>query len=176
MAHSLLFGERSLTTVAALFGQAQDARDAAEHVVRDARLSTEQVKVLGPGDPVMEKKLEPEEPGIVRTVIKAHIALGIVGLILGLLIAWLLIVAEVGFAVSSPYYVYVVLGVFGLLGGLMSGGLVSIRPDRTILDVKVEEAVHEGQWAVVVHPTDRGQEERALDVLEHSGGDVVQTL
>ena len=176
MAHSLLFGERSLTTVAALFGQAQEARAAADHVVQDARLPTEQVKVLGPGDPAMEEKLEPEEPGIVRTVIKAHIVLGIVGLVLGLLIAWLLIVAEVDFAVSSPYYVYVVLGVFGLLGGLMSGGLVSIRPDRTLLDVKVEEAVHEGHWAVVVHPMDRGQEERALDVLEHSGGDVVHTL
>jgi hypothetical protein len=176
MPHSLLFGERSLTTVAALFGQAQDARDAAEHVVQDGRLPAEQVKVMGPGDPAIERKLEPEEPGIFHTLIKAHVVLGIVGVIGGLLLAWVLYSAGVGFAVSSPFYTFVILGIFGLLGGLMLGGLVTIRPDRTLLDTKVEEAVYEGQWAVVVHPTNRGQEERARDVLEHSGGQVVRTL
>jgi tetrahydromethanopterin S-methyltransferase subunit F len=176
MAHSLLFGERSLTTVAALFGQAQDARNAADHVVQDARLPTKWVKVIGPGDQGIESKLEPEEAGIVHTMIKSHVVLGIFGLILGMLIAWLLFFFGVEFAVSSPYYTFIVAGVFGLLIGMMSGGLITLRPDRSMLDIKVEEAVHEGQWAVVVHPTDHGEEERAVDVLEHSGGKVLHTL
>ena len=56
MTHSLLFGERSLTKMAALFGQAQDARAAAEHVVNDGRLPIAQVKVIGPDDPALSPK------------------------------------------------------------------------------------------------------------------------
>lgn len=175
MPHSILFGERSLTTVAALFGQGREARDAADHVVHDARLPTTQVWVVGPSDPAIEQKLEPEEPGIVHTVIKSHITLGIVGLIVGLLTAWVLI-THVAFAASSPYYTLIVFGGLGALLGLMTGGLVSLRFDRGLLDTKVEQAVHDGQWAVVVHPVNRGQEQRARDVLEHSGGKVFKSL
>jgi hypothetical protein len=174
--HSLLFGERSLTTVAALFGQAQDARDAAEHVVKDARLPEKQVKVLGPGDPTMERKLEPEEPGIVHTLIKSHATLGVLGLVVGLAVGGGLILAQVGWAVASPYFTVGLAAIFGAVGGMMTGGLVSIRPDRTLLDTKVETAVQEGRWAVVVHPVNHGEEERVLDVLEHTSGEVVHTL
>lgn len=176
MPHSILFGERSLTTVAALFGQAQDARDAAEHVVKDAQLPEKRVKVLGPGDPAAERKLEPEEPGIVHTLIKSHIALGVLGLIAGLLAGGALILAGVGWAVASPFFTVGVLAVFGALGGLMLGGLVSMRPDRALVDTKVETAVQEGRWAVVVHPVNHVEEERALDVLEHTKGEVLHTL
>ena len=176
MTHSLLFGERSLTKMAALFGQAQDARAAAEHVVNDARLPIAQVKVIGPDDPALSPKLEPEEPGIVHTLIRSHTTLGIAGLVVGLLASGALILAGVPFAVSSPYYTVILAAIFGALGGMMTGGLVSIRPDHDVLITKVEDAVHEGHWAVVVHPTDHDQEERARDVLEHSGGEVVKTL
>lgn len=176
MPHSILFGERSLTTVAALFGQAQDARDAAEHVVKDARLPQKQVKVLGPGDPTAERKLEPEESGIVHTLIKSHATLGVLGLIVGLLIGGALILGGVGWAVASPFFTLGLAAVFGAVGGMMAGGLVSIRPDRALLDVQVETAVQQGRWAVVVHPVNHGEEERALDVLEHTNGEVVHTL
>lgn len=69
-----------------------------------------------------------------------------------------------------------VAAVFGAVGGMMLGGLVSMRPDRALLDTKVEEAVQEGRWAVVVHPVDHDEEERARDVLEHTSGEVVHTL
>jgi hypothetical protein len=174
--HSLLFGERSLTTVAALFGQAQDARNAAEHVVKDAHLPEKQVKVMGPGDPAMERKLEPEEAGIVHTLIKSHVTLGIFGLIVGLLIGGALILGGVGWAVSSPFYTVILATGFGAIGGLLLGGFISIRPDRALLDTRVETAVQEGRWAVVVHPVNHGEEERALDVLAHSNGEVVHTL
>ena len=176
MAHSLLFGEHSLTTVAALFRRDQDARDAASHVVRDAHLPEKQVKVIGPGDAAMERKLEPEEPGIVHTLIKSHVTLGVLGLIVGLLAGGGLILAGVEWAVSSPFFTVGLAAVFGALGGMMTGGLVSIRPDRALLDIKVETAVQEGRWAVVVHPVNHGEEERALDVLEHTSGEVIHTL
>lgn len=176
MSHSMLFGERSLTTVAALFGQAQDARDAAEHVVRDARLPEKQVSALGPGVPGVARKLEPEEPGIVHTLVKSHVTLGLLGLIVGLLIGGVLILVGVGRAAASPFFTIGLAAIFGAVGGMMLGGFVSMRPDRTLLDTKVESAVEEGRWAVVVHPVDHGEEARAMDVLEHSNGEVIHTL
>lgn len=174
--HSLIFGERSLTTVAALFGQAQDARSTAEHVVKDGHLPAQRVKVMGPGDPAMERKLEPEEAGIAHTLIKSHIVLGTFGLFAGLVGAGALILGGVDWAVASPYYTIGVAAAFGAVGGMLLGGLVSLRPDRSVLDIKVETAVQEGRWAVVVHPVNHGEEERALDVLEHSNGEVVRTI
>ena len=102
--------------------------------------------------------------------------MGIAGLIAGLLFAGVLILAGVGFAVSSPFYIFFVAGLFGLFAGGMFAGLVTARPDQDLVIAKVEEAVHEGHWAVVVHPLNHDQQKRAEDVLLHSGGDVVHSL
>lgn len=176
MATSLLFGERSLTMVAAVFDQAQQARTAAEQVLHDSGLPAQQVKVMGPGDPAVESKLEPEDKGIFRTLVKAHVTLGIAGLIGGLLLAGVLILVGAGFAVSSPFYTFFVAGLFGLFAGGMFGGLMTARPDHDVVIAKVEEAVHEGHWAVVVHPLNHDQEKRAEEVLQHTGGEVVHSL
>ena len=176
MSQSMIFGEQSLTKVAALFDQAIDARAAAERVVRDGRLPMKRVLVVGPGDRALGRKLEPEDRGIFSTLLKAHISLGGAGLIVGLLFGWIQVLSGVQFAEASPYYTVGVAGAFGMIAGLILGGLVTLRPDHTVLITRVKEGLRNGQWAVVVHPTSRDQESRALNVLEHCGGAVVQTL
>lgn len=173
---SLIFGERSLSMVVGIFDQAQQARDAAQHVVDEGRLARKQVEVVGPGDPAVEQKLEPEEAGIFRTAVKAHITLGIVGMLVGLALAAALLVAGVDFVISSPYFTFIIGAVFGAMFGAMFGGLVTLRPDHDMAIVKVEEAVQEGHWAVVVHPVNHDQEARARNVLEHATGAVTGTL
>jgi hypothetical protein len=174
--HSLLFGERSLTTVAALFGQRRDARDAAQDVVHDAHLPETQVRVVGPGDPAVDRVLEPEDRGIANTLVKSHITLGLAGFIVGLTAGAILILAGVGWAVSSPVATLCLAAAFGAVVGLLLGGLVSIRPDRALLDTAVEAAIQKGRWAVIVHPFKRDEEMRALAVLQRSGGEVIRTL
>jgi hypothetical protein len=176
MTQSVIFGEQSLTKVAALFDQAIDAQAAAERVVRDGRLPLKRVLVVGPGDRALGRKLEPEDRGIFLTLLKAHISLGAGGLVAGLLFGWIQVIAGVGYAVASPYYTVGVAGALGMIAGLVLGGLVTLRPDHTMLITKVKDGLRKGQWAVVVHPTSRDQETRALNVLEHCGGAVIQTL
>ena len=173
---SVLFHESSLTKVAALFGRAMDARAAAERLIQHGRFPERQVKVVGPGDAMLDRKLEPEADGIFGTMIKAHAVLGIAGLFVGLLFAGVLLLSGVSFAVASPYSTAIVAGFFGLVGGLLLGGLVTLRPDHDVLIAEVGDAVREGHWAVVAHPRNRNQERHAVDVLAHSGGKVVQTL
>jgi hypothetical protein len=176
MASSIIFGERSLTKIAALFDQAMDARVAAERVVRDGRLPLKRVLIVGPSDRALGRKLEPEDEGIFWTLVKAHVRLGAGGLVFGLLFGWLLLISDLEFATASPYYTVGVAGMFGLIAGLLLGGLVTLRPDHTVLITRVKEGLGRGQWAVLVHPTSRDQGIRAVNVLEHCGGAVIETL
>lgn len=173
---SLLFGEHSLSKVAGVFDQADEARAVANELLRDGALEAEQVKVVSPDDPAVERKLEPEQAGIARTLIHAHIALGIAGLIAGLVVAATLLLLGVDFARSSPYYTVILAAAFGTVGGLMLGGFVSLRPDHDVLINKVEDAAHHGHWAVVVHPANHAQEVRARDVIAHSHGQLTHTF
>lgn len=173
---AMLFGERSLTKVAALFNQAIDAGAAAERVVRVGRLPLKRVLVVAPADPALGGKLEPEDRGVFSTLPRSLVGLGTAGLLLGLLSGWTLILAGVGIAVASPYYTVGLVGAFGMILGLMLGGPVTLRPDHAMLIERVREGLGNGQWAVVVHPTNREQASRALSVLERCGGDVIRTL
>lgn len=177
MSMSLLFEESSLSKiVAALFGEAMDAQAAAQRVLQSG-LPERCVKVVGPGDSMLEHRLEAEQGGIFRTIamIKAPAVLGAAGLIVGLLESGLLFLGAEDFAAPSAYYTLAVGGFLGLLAGLILGGLVTLRADHTVLTTQVEEAVRGGHWAVVVRPRNRSEEWHALNVLEHSGGEVVQT-
>ena len=173
---SVLFGERSLSKVAGVFDEGQEARSVMEEILHEAVLDPVQVQVVRPNDPAVGNKLEPEETGIARTLIRAHITLGLVGLIAGLAFAAVLILSGVDFARSSPYYTVILAAGFGTAVGMMFGGLVTLRPDHDLLIYEVEEAAQQCHWAVVVHPVDHEQEMRARQVIERSHGHLVHTF
>ena len=107
---SVLFGERSLTKVAAFFHQGRDAYAAAQRVVREGRLPIKSVVVIGPGDRSPGRKLEPEGQAIFAALLRSHLILGaaglvaglVVGLVVGLIVGGLLIAAGIEIAAASP--------------------------------------------------------------------------
>jgi hypothetical protein len=173
---SVLFGERSLTKVAAFFHQGRDAYAAAQRVVREGRLPIKSVVVIGPGDRSPGRKLEPEGQAIFATLLRSHLILGAAGLVAGLVFGGFLIVAGIEFAAASPYCTMGAATAFGLIGGLILGGLVTLRPDHELLINRVKEGLRMGRWVVVVHPTNPDQETRALTMLQYAGGEVIRTL
>jgi hypothetical protein len=173
---SLIFGESSFSRVTGIYDQADEARHVVEDILHDSGMEPDQVKVVVPDDPAESSKREPKQAGIAHTLFKAHITLGITGLISGLLFAGALMLIGVEFARASPYYtVFIAMGFGGVLG-MMMGGLVSLRPDHDVLISKVEEATQEGRWAVVVHPRNAAQQARAEAVIIHSHGHMVHTF
>jgi len=171
-----LLGERSQTRVAALFNQAIDAGVAAERVVRVGRLPLKRVLVVAPADPALGDDLEPEARELLSTPLRSRVSLGTAGLLLGLLSGLTLSLAGVGIAAAGPYYTFSLMGTFGMILGLTLGGQVAPRRDHTSLVDRVRGGLGNGQWSVVVHPTNREQASRAVSVLEHCGGDVIRTL
>ncbi len=160
---SSFFAERSLTKIAAIF----DTRSAAEMTVRQlqqqAGMSESQVKLLGPNDlkgvvdPPYSRKLEPEQSGIWHTLIRAHVAAGLIGILGGGMLFVFYTFAGNDAISSSPYQSLGVMLFFGGIAGLMTGGLLSLRPDHYRVMAAVKKAIKRGNWAVVSHPVNAEQ-------------------
>ena len=107
---------------------------------------------------------------ILRVVVFAG---GVVGL---LLYAWLLR-SGTPLIASSPLLAFIAVVGFCTTFGLLAGGLVTMRPDHVGLITEVREALEQGRWAVVVHPTDTAQTRQARALLQDGGGaQVARTL
>jgi hypothetical protein len=178
----VIFGERSVTKVAGLFMNRSGAEDAAREVKRTAGLDDAQVKLVGPPDgdapssPVFSRKLEPEQAGIWRTLVRAHMVFGAVGVVAGVLLYLGLIVAGNAAITSTPGMSLAIFIFFGGLFGLLVGGLLTARPDHIIVITSVRRAIRKGRWAVVIHPVTQAQIDRALNELRGRSYRVVRSL
>ncbi|MBZ4038874.1 GlsB/YeaQ/YmgE family stress response membrane protein [Novilysobacter selenitireducens] len=173
---SLLTGELSNSKVAAVFDNASLARQAADAVAESLSLGPAQVQLVTPDEPHPGRKLEPETRGIWRTIVVAHVRLGIAGAVVGLLGFAALYAMGIPFIVSSPIAAALVMLFFGAVAGLMLGGLVSLRPDHDRYVEATRDAMSEGRTTVVVHAFSAAQRDQAAELLRARGGEVASTL
>lgn len=177
-----LFGEKSLTKVVGLYRNAADAAVAADKAQRLPGMTASQIRILGPKDArnsrreLFGRSLEPEQQGILKTILRAHLVTGIVGAALGLLLyAWLLKSGQ-PMVVSTPWLAFLAIVGFSTTFGLLLGGLISLRPDHVKLITDVRSALSDNQWALILHPTNAEQATAARDLLAASGAEVLNTL
>jgi hypothetical protein len=175
MNESIVHGEHYPARVAAVFDSGEEANRAAEHLVRDTDLARQQVRVIDPTEPSIGHKVEPEKRGIWRTLVRSHLALGLAGLMIGLAVAAVLRIAAFPIVASQPMMVTVSLGVFGLVLGLLAGGLVTLRPDHSRVYLMASDAARARDWVVVALATGTAQRKHARDVLSQYSDDVVQS-
>lgn len=173
---SPITGELSNSKLAAVFPHADAARAAAHAVAAALSLGSAQVQVITAPDTHAGAKLEPEDRGIWRTIVVAHVRLGIAGAIAGLLVFAALYALGVLFVVNSPVAAGLVLLFFGAVAGLMLGGLVALRPDHDRYVEATRDAMAAGSTTVVVHAFSAEQRDRAADLLRARGGEVTSTL
>ena len=173
---SVITGELSNSKVAAVFPQEFTARQAARGVASALSLEMAQVQVITPDESHPGRKLEPESAGIWRTIVVAHVKLGIVGAVAGLLVFAALYAVGPAFIVNSPVAAALVLLFFGAVGGLFLGGLVSLRPDHDRYVEATRDAMAEGNTTVVVHAFSAEQRRQAAQFLRAQGGEVTSTL
>jgi hypothetical protein len=176
MLTSLIFGERYLSKVSAEFKNGDRARYAAQTLVAEAGLPSQQVRLVKPHDRSVSRKLEPEPQGIARTLVKSHLTLGLAGAVLGLVTALVLVRSGIDAFASSPAYTIGLLAGFGAILGMMLAGLVSLRPDHDLVIDQVETAANEGRWSVVVHARNHQEEHQAKETLDAVSDRVRETL
>jgi hypothetical protein len=173
---SPITGELSNSKVAAVFPNEVVALQAGQEVAAVLSLGSAQVQVIGPAEHHPGRILEPESRGIFRTIVLAHVRLGIAGAVIGLLAFAGLYAAGLPFIVNSPVAAALVLLFFGWIGGLMLGGLVSLRPDHDRYIEATRDAMDAGKTTVVVHAFSAEQAGQAAEVLRAQGGEVTSTL
>jgi len=173
---SLISGERYNSKVAAVFADATAANEAARTIAAALSLQPVQVQVIAPGGALPGRKLEPESRGIWRTIVVAHLRLGLAGAAAGLLA--FVVLRALGFAliVNSPVAAALSMLFFGSVAGLMLGGLVALRPDHDRYVEATRDAMAEGKTTVLVHAFSAEQREQAADLLRRQGGDTTSTL
>jgi len=162
---SLFFGERSLTTVATAFDSRESAQAAALNIADVARLDPQQVALVAPHDPQLGEKVGPEDGGILRTLVRAHVTCGAAGVVLGLLAFAALYGMHTTAVRTTPVMSLVAMVVFGLFFGLMAGGALALRPDHEGVLAAVQDASQRGEWSVVFHPGSRSALSRVLLAL-----------
>lgn len=179
---SVFFGERSVTKVAGLFDSNEVAQHAAQNLIDHSPLDASQVRVLGPTDTVttygsgVGRAVEPEQQGIWRTLIKSHLAAGVLGLLAGGLVFVLLMAIGFQAVVSTPGLSLLALAGFGLMFGLMVGGALSLRPDHGRVVTVVRRGLEHGQWAVIAHPRNARQTHLAVKALQPGSARVVRSF
>lgn len=169
-----LIGERSSTLIAGSFTNAWEANELAFSMRHDPQMKA-LVSVVRPNDPQVDRKLEPENRGIWRTLVRSHLVCGALGLATGVLSAvWLM--AFWPAASASPWFAVLFIGSMGLFVGLLIGGLVTMRPDHGWVADRVRSWLQQGRVALVIHPVDEAAARLAFDRLSVAGASPVRSL
>jgi len=176
MAWNALFGEKATTKIAAFF----DTQDALEQVSSDLRrvsdLQNTQLWVVRPHEASFDRKLEPESQGVARTAVRAHLMLGGIGLMAGLLVWAVLYWMALPAILSSPFYSGGFIVALGAVAGLLLGGLVTSRPDHQIVIRAVDDATKAGRWSLVIHPRDELQCKSVEGILAEAGVESARSI
>lgn len=176
MAWQALFGEKATTKLAGFF-ETQEALDRVSAELRQVSgLQNTQLLVVRPHAADFDRRLEPETEGVARTAVRAHLALGALGLLAGVVLWGILYAMGLPAIVSSPYYSAGAIIAFATVGGLLLGGLVTARPDHQIVIKAVETATKEGRWSLVMHPRGPEQCKSAETVLAAAQVDTVRSI
>lgn len=176
MVWNTLFGEKATTKLAGFFDSQQELETVSSEIRRLAGLQNPQLWVVRPHDSDYAHKLEPETQGVVRTALRAHIWLGLAGLVAGAILWLVLYFMGIAAVVSSPYYSAAVIIAFSAVGGLLLGGLVTSRPDHQVVIQAVDTATKAGRWSLVMHPRNEAQCEAAEAVLNAAKVDTVRSI
>lgn len=152
-----LNGENLDHKLAVIFDNESSARNIAEILRNALRLNRNQIHVIGPNDRHPGSGLEPEDRGIWRTMVRAHIWLGIAGAIGGLLLFAILFFIGIEFVVANALTTAVIAIAFGGVFGLMFGGLITLRPDHMPYISMAQSALRKGKYVLAVHASSADQ-------------------
>lgn len=171
-----LTGEESNHKVAGIFGDVGRMQQCRDQLVSSIDQVEQRLEPLGPGQASPAWLLEPESRGIWHTLVRAHVWLGLAGVIVAGLLFVLMTALDVAFVVQNPWAAAISLLVFGAIGGGLLGGLVTLRPDHTPYITRVRAALDEKRHILVIHAADRQQMNAIRQCVERHADETVATL
>lgn len=170
-----IMGERRPSRVSGVYRSEEDARGAAYSLINDGKFDSDSICITFPKDKRFAEKIEPDQEGIARTLVRTHVVFGLSGLLLGLLFSVFLALFGPPLTQSSPWFTVVAVALIFLFLGLILAGLVGIRPDHDLVIENTRHATQSGCWAVVVHTLNKNEKYRAKAVMNGSADSLYET-
>lgn len=171
-----IIGESRPGMVSGIFRSEADAKRAIESLINEGDFNADHINVISPNDKNFAEKVEPDQSGIARTMVRSHLIFGFIGLLSGLILSAFLALFGPPLTQSSPMFTTIALALICFFIGLIFAGLVTVRPDHDPLIEDTRHAIRSGQWAVVVHTLDRDEMYRAKIVMSGYAESLSETL
>lgn len=168
-------GERSNHKVAGIFND-DAALAQCKQELEKALGQSVVMDALNPESERVGRRLEPESTGIWRTLVRSHLWLALAGAVIGLIIFAVMVAMGVAFVVQNLLASAALLIVFCAAGGAMLGGLVTLRPDHVPLNTRIDSALDNRQFVLLVHLTSADQMSSAKACLERHAEETLSTL
>lgn len=162
--------------VAAVFSSKEKVREVLEIVQNRTSVEPSQIEVIEAGDPKLSEKLERNSESIGKSMWSSHLLLGSLGLVAGLIAAFLLTQFGPALTQQNPLFTYIALISPGLFIGLFVAGLIGLRPDRNEVIQTVRHAVRYGKVALVINLRKSQSSSKVSQVLKQHSESVVESI
>lgn len=162
--------------VAAVFDTKTNAQNAIDAVSEQTNIALSQVELVESGDPKLSEKLEKNTETIGNNLWTSHLVLGSVGLIIGLICAFLLTQYGPALTQQNPMFTYIALISPGIFIGLFIAGLLGLRPDRNQIVQTVRHAIRNKQVALIISLKQSQSVKELEAVLRPHANDVVAAI
>lgn len=162
--------------VAAVFPSKRKVQEVLEIVQEETSVEASQIEIIEAGDPNMSEKLERNSASIGKSMWSSHLLLGSVGLVVGLVTAFLLTLFGPALTQQNPLFTYVALISPGIFIGLFIAGLIGLRPDRNQVIQTVRHAVRFGKVALVINLKNSQSSSKVSQLLKLHTDKVVESI
>lgn len=162
--------------VAAIFENKSKAQQTVEKLTSKTEIDAQQVAFIDASDKQVSEKLEEESDAIGKRMWHSHLAMGSVGILMGLIFAFLLVNYGPDLTQRNPLFTYIALISPGLFTGLFIAGLVGLRPDRSEIIQTVRHAIRRNEVAVVINLKKQQSVSKVSSFLNAYSNTVVEAI
>lgn len=156
--------EQYAEKVSAIYHDKNLAQQALEKL-RQNGFSEDQLRIIGPHDPLTGTKLEPEGEGMARHIIKDTLIGGGIGGALGAAGSAAMGAAQIALFVTNPIMGSLVITGYAAAVGSIVGAVKGVKIKETAYLGVVEDALKKGHWVVAVHAHDKEEEKKAHGII-----------
>lgn len=176
MLKQAILAERYPGKVGAAFDSVEKAEQVADQLEAQFGVQFKSIEILKPKGRSLENLLEPENKDTKNTVIRSHITMGLVGLCTGGLVVLWLHQLQVPMVVFSPLYMTFIVMALGGVGGLLLGGLISLKPDHDNLIHFSRQVSYQSRWMLLVNVESAEQKKAVRRYLQTCSDEIVASL
>jgi hypothetical protein len=140
--------------VAATYETKDDIHQAKIVLTRKLGIRESRVKIIAPSDNMEGVKLEGKSKKIGTNMLMLHVRNTLLGLVMGMIIAFLLVQYGPALTQNNPMFTYIALISPSIFIGMFFAGFRSLKPEHDIINQHAVKAQQEKYWTLLIETKD----------------------